>query len=223
MTNSHFRPVLTAALWLLPALLGGCETTSPAPANSRLTGSWQLDRSASDDPDAIIAKVVGQAEARFRRRLVRYGVGGPEPGGTGSQPPSDGPDYSLDTPGDRFGGMGMVGPDFRGLRTRLHDALEPAVSLQLDVDDDTVSVGVDQLPAREYHLGEKLSRIDEYGTAIIRPEFQRQQFILRSNYTSHAERIDTYDVDASGALTVTEQMTDPSVGRLVVRSVYRRA
>ena len=217
------QPAPTVALLCLLALLGGCETTSTAPADSRLTGSWQLDRSASDDPDAIIAKAVGQAEARFRRRLVRYGVGGPDSGGAGNQPPPDGPDYSLDTPGDRFGGMGMVGPDFRGMRARLHNALLPAGSLRLDVDDDTVSIGADQLPPREYHLGEKLSRIDEYGTAIIRPEFQHQQFVLRSSYTSHAQRVDTYDVDSSGALTVVEQINDPGVGRLVVRSVYRRS
>ena len=201
--------------------LSACETTSTAPPDSHLSGDWQLDRSASDDPDASIAKAMNAAESKLRHRLAKYGYGPDQ--GTGPDNSADAPDYSFDTPGDRYGGPGLVGPDFRGLRARLRQALIPPRALHLDIQDDIVAIGADQLPPRAYRLGEKLSRFDEYGTAIITPTFSREQFVLKSNYTSHALRIDTYEVNpANGLLTLTEQFTDPIVGRIVLHSVYRR-
>ena len=220
-TFSGPNPLAVLLTAFVAVLLAGCQTTPTVPANSPLVGNWRLDRSASDNPDVVVAKAVNQAESRFRRRLAKYGLGAPAQGS--SDAPAEGPDYSLDTPGDRFGGPGLVGPDFRGLRQRLRYALLPPETLQIDVDDPVVSIGADELPPREYHVGEKLSRIDEYGTAIITPDFARQQFVLKSNYTSHAQRIDSYELDpASGALDLKEQITDPIAGRLIVHSVYRR-
>lgn len=215
---------------LLPALLAGCETTSTIPTDSRLVGTWRLDHGASDDADAVVAKAVNHAESRFRQRMARYLPGGGEPGpgtpGTGQSPPdesSEGPDYSLDIPGDRFGGPGLIGPDFRGLRRRLQQALRPPAMLQLGLDEDVVTVTDDQLPPRAYRVDEKLSRIDEYGTAIITPRFEHERFVLKSNYTSHAQRIDSYEVDrASGTLKLTEQVSDPTAGKIIVHSIYRR-
>lgn len=227
--NPAGRLALPAPALLCAALilLGGCETTTTAPADSQLSGAWRLDRAASDDPDATINKAMSVAESKLRHRLAKYGYGPPpdQPPGPDSSP--DAPDYSFDTPGDRYGGPGLVGPDFRGLRSRLRQALVPPGALHLKVEDDVVAIGADQLPPRDYHLGEKLSRLDEYGTAIITPSFSHQQFILKSNYTtytSHAQRIDTYEVNpASGALTLTEQINDPTVGKILVHSVYRRS
>ncbi len=218
-----FAPLCTALL--CTALLGtmaGCATTTTVPPDSHLGGDWQLDRAASDDPDATINKAMSLAESKLRHRLARYG-NGPADQGPGTDSAPDAPDYSFDTPGDRFGGPGLVGPDFRGLKARLRQALIPPGALHLDVKDDVVEIGADRLPPRDYHLGERLSRIDEYGTAIITPSFSHEQFILKSNYTTHAQRIDTYLVNpASGALTLTEQVNDPTVGRILVHSVYRR-
>jgi hypothetical protein len=227
MSVTSNRPI--ARILLCAALLAGgpsaCETTSTAPPDSHLNGNWRLDRSASDDPDATIAKAMNAAEAKLRHRLARYGYGPDQAPGQSAGPDNspDAPDYSFDTPGDRYGGPGLVGPDFRGLRARLRQALIPPRALHLDVQDDIVAIGADQLPPRAYRLGEKLSRFDEYGTAIITPTFSREQFVLKSNYTSHALRIDTYEVNpANVMLTLTEQFTDPIVGRIVLRSVYRR-
>jgi hypothetical protein len=219
------RLLLSAAL--LAASLGGCETTSIAPADSLLGGNWQLDRTASDDPDATIAKAINAAETRLRHRLAHYGYGpdqgAPQGSGSGPETPPDEPDYRYDTPGDRYGGPGLVGPDFRGLRARLQQALVQPGILHLDIQSDLVSIGADQLPPRDYRLGERLSRFDEYGTAVITAKFSNAQFVLKSNYTSHAQRIDSYEVDrASGTLTVTQQISDPIVGRLVLHSLYRR-
>ncbi len=62
-----------------------------------------------------------------------------------------------------------------------------------------------------------------WGTAVINVTWSHDMFELDYKYTSHASHSETYQVDpASGALTVTEQITDPIVGKIVVRSVYRR-
>jgi hypothetical protein len=217
-------PFCTALLCTgLLCAAAGCETTTTVPPDSHLGGDWKLDRAASDDPDDAINKAMNLAESKLRHRLARYGYGPDQgPGQPGSDSSPDAPDYSFDTPGDRYGGPGLVGPDFRGLKVRLRQALIPPRSLHLELEDDEVAIGEDRLPARDYHVGERLSRLDEYGTAIITPSFSHEQFILKSNYT-HARRIDTYEVNpASGTLTFTEQISDPTVGRILVHSVYRR-
>jgi len=208
---------------VVAACLSACETTATAPPDTQLSGTWQLDRSASDDPDAAITKVMNAAQTRLRRRLAHYGYGNEPPPGMGPEGGPDAPDYSFDTPGDRYGGPGLVGPDFRGLKARLREALVPPSALHLTVRDDVVSIGADQLPPRDYRLGETLSRIDDYGTAIITPTFVHEEFMLKSNYTTRGQRLETYEVNpGNGALNVTEQLNDPTVGRIVLHSVYRR-
>src|SRR6202162_620526 len=153
----------TARILLCAALMAGglsaCEPTSTAPPDSHLSGDWQLDRSASDDPDASIAKAMNAAESKLRHRLAKYGYGPDQ--GTGPDYSADAPDYSFDPPGDRYGGPGLVGPDFRGLRARLRQALIPPRALHLDIQDDIVAIGADQLPPRAYRLGEETLRLDE--------------------------------------------------------------
>jgi len=78
-------------------------------------------------------------------------------------------------------------------------------------------------PPREYRLGERISRFDEYGTSVINATWSHGAFALRSSYTSHASHTERYEVDAStGVLTVTQQISDPTVGKIAIRSVYRR-
>src|ERR1019366_4609165 len=49
-----------------------CETVTTAPPDSQLTGTWRLDKSASDDPDAKVAKVFAAAQSKLRHSLSRY-------------------------------------------------------------------------------------------------------------------------------------------------------
>jgi hypothetical protein len=208
--------------------LTGCRTVTNAPANTRLAGQWSLDKAASDDASAKVAATINTAQQRLRRRNAdRYGMGGDmpssPPGNNGAGGAEGGPDESFDTPGDRYGGPGMLGPDFRTLRARLQQALLAPAALHLEVQGELVRVTSDQLPAREYRLGERISRFDEYGTSVIDANWSHGAFVLRSSYTSHAWRTERYEVDAStGVLTVTQQISDPTVGKIAVRSVYRR-
>jgi hypothetical protein len=210
---------------LLAGGLAGCETVTTAPADSRLAGSWNLDKAASDNPEAKIAAAMSVAQARMKHRLARYGPADPDntrAAAAGDAP--DSPDYTYDTPEDyRYGIPGRVGPDYRGFRSQLRQELVPPNSLQLDVAGDLVTISSDQLPPRDYRLGERVSRIDEYGTAIISVSWSHDMFALNYKYTSHASHSETYQVDpGTGALTVTEDITDPIVGRITLHSVYRR-
>jgi hypothetical protein len=222
------RRILLSALCapLFAAGLTACETATTAPADTHVAGSWQLDKAASDDPEATISKIMSAAESKLHQRLARSGYGPEAAAGSSSSSGDsapDAPDYSFDTPGDRYGGPGRVGPDFRGLRVRLRQALLPPTQLRLEVQGDLVTISADQLPARDYRLGERISRFDVYGAAIITATWAHDAFVIKSNYTSHASRSDTYQVDAAtGALTLTQQITDPTVGRIILHSVYRR-
>lgn len=217
-------PVYLLGAVLLAGGLSACETVSTAPADSHLSGSWNLDTAASDNPDAKIAAAMSVAQDKLRHHLARYGIDPDDTRAAAAGDAPDAPDYTYDTPEDfRYGNPGRVGPDFRGLRLHLHDELTPPKSLQLDVAGDLVTISSDQLPPRDYRLGERVSRIDEYGTAIISVEWSHEMFELNYKYTSHASHSETYQVDpGTGALTVTEQIIDPIVGRILVRSVYRR-
>src|ERR1035441_2877340 len=83
-----------------------CETVTTAPPDSQLTGTWRLDKSASDDPDAKVAKVFAAAQSKLRHSLSRYNYhkdeGGEQTAAAGHTAP-DAPAYSFDTPGDRYG------------------------------------------------------------------------------------------------------------------------
>jgi hypothetical protein len=91
------------------------------------------------------------------------------------------------------------------------------------VQGDLVTITSDQLPPRDYHLGERISRFDEYGTSVITASWSKNEFVLRSHYTSHASHSSTYSVDpGTGALNLTQQLIDPTVGKIMLHSVYRR-
>jgi hypothetical protein len=206
--------------------LSGCASPTTAPADTRLAGQWHLDKAASDNVNTKVATAISAAQVRLRQRLSRYGMGNgyPPQGGDNGTGAAEGPDESFDAPGDRYGGPGLLGPDFRGLRARLQQALLTPAVLQLEVDADLVRLTSDQMPPREYRLGERISRFDEYGTSVINTTWSHGAFVLRSNYTSHASRSERYEVDpSSGLLTLTQQISDPTVGKITVHSIYRRS
>lgn len=217
-------PLVLLSALALAAGLAGCETVTTAPADSHLSGSWNLDKAASDNLETKIAAAMSAAQGKLRHRLARYGTDPDDTRAAAAGDAPDAPDYTYDTPEDyRYGNPGRVGPDFRGLRLHLRQELTPPKSLQLEVAGDLVTISSDQLPPRDYRLGERVSRIDEYGTAIISVSWSHEMFELNYKYTSHASHSETYQVDpGTGALTVTEQIDDPIIGKITLRSLYRR-
>jgi len=232
--TSYFmsRRLALSTLIAAAAALGlmGCATVTSAPTDTALGGRWSRDKAASDDVDAKVTASIATAQTNLRRRLNRSGYGNPQgdgpPSSNGDNAPggADAPDESFDTPGDRYGGPGLLGPDFRGLRARLLQALRSPAELQIEVQGDLVRLADDHLPPRDYRLGERISRFDEYGTAIINATWSHQAFVLRSSYTSHASRNERYQVNpATGVLTLTQEINDPYIGKISLHSVYRRS
>lgn len=206
---------LRATLWtaLCATALTACATTQ-APPDSGLNGHWRLDAAASDNVATLVAGAVTRAQARLRKRHGFFGGRGA--GGTG------GGDEDFDTSGDVLGNGGTIGPDFQQLRERLTEALGTSTTLVVNVQPDAVDIQRDNLPARDYQPGESITRYDEYGTANLSSRWSGKAFELRQRYTSGARLEERYEIDPSGALLDLRTLQDPTVGKLQVKSVYRR-
>jgi hypothetical protein len=234
---------------LILGCMAGCASVAVAPADSPLSGTWVLDKAASDNVEAKVSQALASAEDKLRKRRERYGYdttdsgtagNGPAAGGRGgrrgggqggagqggggqSGTPSGGDSDNFDAPGDEFGSQGMLGPDFAGLRTRLMQALFVPMKLKIEVLAEVVRITPDDVPSRDYHLGEEFSRFDEYGTAKIDSSWKDNAFVLRARYTG-ASRVERYELTPhSDTLTLTRQVVDPIVGKLNINSVYHRA
>ncbi len=204
---------MTVIILILGAVLGACASTQ-APANSGLSGHWRLDTAASDNVGAKITLALDRARAKFRRRHRNYGNGG---GGGGGDNSGDDSTTSV----DQFGNITAIGPDFTQLRQRLLDALYVPANLVLDVRPDLIDMQSDGLPARDYNPGEKFTRVDEYGTAVLDSHWSGNAFVLDERYTSGARLTERYEIDQDGSLDCTRSLEDPTIGKLDTKSVYR--
>jgi hypothetical protein len=203
---------MTAIILILGAVLGACASTQ-SPANPTLSGHWRLDTAASDNVGAKIAPALDRARARLRRRRrgKGNGIGGNDNSGDDSA-----------TSVDQFGNITGIGPDFTQLRQRLLDALDVPANLVLDVRPDLIVIQSDGLPARDYSPGEKFTRVDDYGTAVLDSHWSGNAFVLVERYTSGARLTERYEIDHDGSLDCTRSLADPTIGKLDIRSVYRR-
>lgn len=210
---------------ILASLLVGCATVTTAPADTRLPGHWQRDAARSDDATARVAHAIADARAKLRARRGAQ-EGGPArgagPGATGvtGAPPDEAPGSLI----DEYGNTRLMGPDFAGLARELTQTLSAPDELTIGVDGESVRIVAGTLPARDYRLGEGFSRFDEYGTAVMKPAWSGNAFVLSARYTTGARRIERYEITpGEDTLTLRLQVVDPLVGKLELRSVYRRA
>ncbi|MGH8143571.1 MAG: hypothetical protein ACREU2_13770 [Steroidobacteraceae bacterium] len=224
-------PAMAAIILILGTVLGACAS-SQVPADSALSGHWRLDTAASDNVGAKIAQSIDSARARLRRRLGagRFGrlprngnASGNASGGSGGG--ADRGDNGTEdnaTTVDQFGNITAIGPDFEQLRSRLADALDVPPMLMLDVHPGAIEIQSDGLPARDYNPGEKFTRVDEYGTAVLDSRWAGNAFVLTEHYTSGARLTERYELGPGGALDCTRSLSDPTIGKLQIKSVYRR-
>ncbi len=215
---------------LCAAVLAACATTQ-APSDSGLAGHWRLDAAASDNVNALVSSAVAKAQKRLskHRGFATFegrrgaGGGGAGPGGGGSSSGADtDSDEEFDSATDVLGNGGIIGPDFRQLRQRLLDALGASTMLVVSVQPDAVSIQRDDLPGRDYQPGESITRYDEYGTANLSARWKGKVFELRERYTTGARLDELYEIDPNGALLDLRTLLDPTIGKLQVKSVYRR-
>jgi hypothetical protein len=221
----HRRLTLSLMAALVVDLGTACTTTSGAPAQSYLSGRWQLDKSASEDPDSKISAAVADAESKLRRRLANagyteYGPVNTPGGGRGAR---GGASAGAELNGDEFSATGYIGPDFAGLRRNLKSVLGAPQLLVIDVQPEFVRLAGDEAPPRDYPYDEEFTRIDEYGTARIDTSWSGTTFKMRARYSTKAVVTESYTADphSGQTLTVTRSLSDPIAGKLVVRSVYR--
>lgn len=147
-------------------------------------------------------------------------MGGGTFGGNGG----DSAEENFDAPADQFGNLSTIGPDFKQLHDLLLQTLDPPASLIIDVQSEVIEFRQDNLPARDYRPGEVLTRLDEYGTARLKSYWFGNAFILRESYTDGAKLTERYEVDPrDGMLRCTRTLQDPTIGKLELKSVYRRS
>lgn len=209
--------VALGAAAAMAVALYGCASTK-APTQVDLAGQWQLDPASSDDVEARVTRAVDSAESRQRQRAraMGYNLGrsrgapsGDEMGGAGSEP-------VVTTP--------FIGPDFSQLHQHLMQILTAPSRLRLEIQDQTVTIESDHLPARDYQPGEPFVRFDEYGNATVSSGWSGRAFVVHERYMSHATLTERYEVDAkSGTLTYTRELKDPTVGSIELKSIYHHA
>jgi len=194
-------------------VLFACASTK-APTDIDLGGQWQLDAASSDNVDARVSQAVDRAEARQRQRMRTMAAQNRARGlSSGDEMPQSGSEPVVSVP--------FIGTDFKQLHQHLLQILGAPSSLRLDVQDQTVTIQSDRLPARDYQPGEPLVRFDEYGNATVSASWSGPAFVLHEHYMSHATLTERYEVDAkSGTLTYTRQLKDPSVGTIELKSIY---
>jgi hypothetical protein len=220
-----------APLTVVFALILGpvsCTTTSSAPSDPHLNGQWQLDKSASEDADAKITAAIDIAEVKLRKRLSNAGFsqydqpnGGRHRGGNAGPGGDSGNGAGLN--GEEFSQTGYIGPDFNGLRRNLHRVLGSPALLTIEVKPEDVRIAGDGNPPRDYPPDDAFTRIDEYGTARIDTSWSGMTFRLKMRYENHATVTESYSANPqAGTLTLIRNLSDPVVGKLTVRAVYRR-
>jgi hypothetical protein len=206
---------------LLLGLDAGCSSLGTTPATPNLSGSWQFDAPASDDAHAKIEKVMAQQEAKQRaRRAKRRGL----PAGSAEAGLEDedlGVD-ELDQPG-RGGRVAMLEVDLKQLRANLQEALRAPAALRVDVRGEQVELRPESQPSRSYHPGEVSGRIDSFGAARIVSGWDGSAFVVQARYGNGIARAERYELSHDGLLILTLSYSDPTVGKLVLRSAYRRA
>jgi hypothetical protein len=201
----------------------GCASTK-APTDIDLSGQWQLDTAASDNVEARVTEAVDRADARWQRQLRARATAMGLPVGRGRSPSS----------GDEMGQPGseqvvsnpFIGPDFDQLHQHLVQILAAPSTLRLDVQEQeqAVTIQSDHLPARDYQPGEHFVRFDEFGNATVSSGWSGRAFVVHERYMSHATLTERYEVDPkSGTLTYTRVLKDPTVGNIELKSVYHQA
>ncbi|HEX4049491.1 MAG TPA: hypothetical protein VHY19_01240 [Steroidobacteraceae bacterium] len=195
------------------AALVACAS-NPGRANAQLQGRWRVDSAASDDASARITSAIRTAQKQ-RARHFRADDGAGEEFGNGGGSGDDAAANNFDL-GAR------IGPDFQQLRARLLQTLDSPSTLSFKVESDDVQIERDGLPGRDYQPGDTITRFEEYGTAQLKSAWRDQAFVLNERYTSGARLEERYALDAHGALVYTRSLRDPAVGRIEIRSVYRR-
>jgi hypothetical protein len=195
--------VLLACAWL-----SGCAHLAARPSGDAqpLAGNWVLDPAHSDDFNALLDHYLGEHRRKLRERTRSMET-------AGARDPREVPAltmYSPEEPGRE--------------RARMAEDLQLPDTLAVALADSGISIRGGSEPVRHFVPGEKVTRIDVSGTAIVACGWEAQAFVISARYVNKAQRNWRYELDrASGELRVDFAGHDPEYGDLTLHARYRRA
>ncbi len=195
-----------AAAGIAAVLLSGCESLSPQPtaAASTISGSWQMDPTASDNFDQKLLPLVQQVLRREQPHMMQPG----DPAARGAP---------------RIDPLVMPPEDLTKLRTRLGDDLRPATTLRIALIGEGVEITRDAEPTRQFLPSQSVSRIDSSGGYRLDCGWDQGAFVIHAKYTNHGARSWRLEHDATtDTLKVTFQASNPEYGHLELHTLYRR-
>ena len=206
---------------VLTATLGAsaCSSlaTQPAGTTAALAGNWQLDVTESDDFDRKLGPLLEAQRERMRPRHNQVIAPGSRGGSDGDPSGAGRGPNELDAL--------MMPPEEPGkIRERLAGELRPPAKLQIALSADTVAITGDADPARQFHPGQSVSRIDSTGAASLSSGWDQSAFVVHAKYTNHGSRGWRYELEPGGSvLRLSFEAEDPEFGSFKLQTHYRRA
>jgi hypothetical protein len=171
-----------------------------------MSGSWQVDPTASDDFDQKLMPLVQQVR---RHEMPRA----PQP----RDPAAGGGAVRIDP-------LFMPPEDPSKVRTRLGDDLRPATKLRIALIGEGVEITRDAEPTRQFLPSQSVSRIDTSGASRLECGWDQGAFVIHAKYTNHGSRSWRLEHDAAtDTLKVTFHASHPDYGNLELHTLYRRA
>jgi len=174
-----------------------------------LCGSWILDTTQSDAPEATVDAALGKSR---------------QPGSSG-QPQRHPRDPALRTnapvepPGDA---PGPGNPRKTRLRTELLALVTPPEELVLSEQEREIIIRPAGGEEQRLFPGEPHSRVDASGTTRIRTTWKKDALVIKESHGHKDQQTESYALQPDGTLLVTRVVERPGLKKLRLRSLYRR-
>jgi hypothetical protein len=190
----------------MPAVL----VIAAAPACANLCGSWKLDAAASDSAAAVVDQAMQTYKPpKDRRRHLSAGS----------------TVESMTKAADEE----AIGPIFKRpggdeLRRELLQSLIQPQALTIAAKNGDVVIARDGGTPQALSIDQPYARVDDFGTAKIRYQWQQGQLELTENYDRRRRYSRAYQFDKKqGALILAQWIKRPGLATVTVNSVYRKS
>jgi hypothetical protein len=232
------RSAIVASLTTFVACTGGPSLAPETPAGVNLAGSWQLDRNASEDPQALIAQIQQKAVERMRGRRDdmdmesgEVGPQGPGPGGPGGAggrgrggPGGPGDARSPESGAASAGGFyGRRGPG-GFIRARYTDALGPRLNGDsLTIEQSATRFVIERTESRRIYTpgGRSVVSVAD-GVADQSSGWKGREYVIDVRPQIGPRLTERYALTADGRLTEKISLTGDDLPKLEFTRVYTR-
>jgi hypothetical protein len=190
-----------------------------------LAGSWQLDRNASQDPQALIAEIQQKAVKRMRGNYAdmdiepgEAGPRGPEPGGPGGARP---PEAGAAAAGGFYGRRGLGGL----IRKRYTDALGARLNGDsLTIEQSATRFVIERTESRRIYTpgGRSVVSVAD-GVADQSTGWKGREYVIDVRPQVGPRLTERYGLTADGKLTEKISLSGDELPKLEFTRVYTRA